>query len=129
MITEEQVAELHSMMPDAKEIDPIALVTITDDEYDDGNKHEVVLCLAYGGYYWACLTCEAQGIAEDVPCGWTVAALEAYAAEHGLLRPVVRGDAVVLLDARDNPAPTESMYPPPSEYEITDAAQTWHDQL
>ncbi|KOV84776.1 hypothetical protein [Nocardia sp. NRRL S-836] len=112
------------MMPSATEIDPIALVTITD----DGKPHEVVLCMAYGGEYWACLTCEAEGMAEEIPCGWDLSTLMAYALEHGPLRWVVRDSELKMVDARDEPVPTESLFSPPTTDEIADAAQDWHDK-
>ena len=134
MITKDQLAELHGMMPDAAEIDPIALVTIHDDIADEGKPHQVALCIAYGGYYFACLTCEAQGhYEENVPPGWSVSALAEYAQQRadqlGSLRLVVRNSELVLLDHRNEAVPAAALFEPPSAGEITDAAQDWHDEL
>lgn len=130
MITQDKLADLHGMMPDAREIDPIALVTITDDIADNGASHEVVLCMAYGGFYFACLTCEAQGhYEENVPPGWTAATLMDYAAQHGPLRAVVREGKLCVLDGNDQPVASTSLFEPPSTGEITNAAQDWHDEL
>lgn len=45
---------------------------VTSVQIDDGPEiHVVHLCIAYGGHYWVCGTCEAQGHAEGVVRGAT----------------------------------------------------------
>lgn len=56
--TDEPYALL-SMMPDAPDVRVLASVVLVGG-VDDGCV--VHLCMAYGGHYWACTSCEAQGM-------------------------------------------------------------------
>lgn len=61
------------MLPDEPGLEVVVEVPITwGIGVNDQDEHTVVLCIAHGGHYWACVTCEAQGIAENVPPGITL---------------------------------------------------------
>lgn len=114
---------LREIVPDAHDLAMIMAATIDDGGPDDG--HVVHLCIAHGGHYWVCETCEAQGFAENVPPGdWKVTVEPGTPADAPLVRvdkataTLTMAPGVRLEKVRDA-APQE----------IVDAAADWHADL
>jgi hypothetical protein len=123
MREEETLALLRAMMPDAQDLKPLRAVTISGGG-DDG--HVVNLCIAYGGHYWACETCEAQGMAENVPAGLSLLIDRATESTVDPVSVVMAGDTARLEYGPQVIAATPRAATDP---ELEEAAWDWHAGL